>query len=771
MSKNRVILLVISALISLGCSFSQDSPAPAENPRPAEPTAVKATINAAVAATIQAATVNATLRPTPQPTVAPTLTHTVHPTPTVRSTLAPVSTAAERAETIITSLGQQVDVTVTGFADSRLRFKQLVQAINEGERILGVPYPSPRVTMKRVRTLSGGFCGRNQMSYAARYAGAPYVVDNSTIEIKIDGICNKTFNSIAHEAAHTWFYGNDYADWIDEGLANAIEYQVVASYQEGQETYPPVTYCESYSNISELELGAPSRVFKDQSIGFSCNYKLGDGIFGELRVYYGDGEFNRRIAQLARREKNDTNNEYTIADIRRVLGGDGPALDIINRWYDGQPEMRKYRHLDAVTYTHLPTIDGDYLHFAGKTNEPGMVHDFVLGKSRYCLQFALYEGIYKQHRIASVSGPLRAGWSHNEIPKVITVNHHISPSTGEFSVTARINGNALANISGLSLSVRSRVTAGADGLCKERVNYSQVPVIAGRIPGELKAAMYYHLDAVTYTHLPTIDGDYLHFAGKTNEPGMVHDFVLGKNQYCSQFALYEGIYKQHRIASVSGPLRAGWSHNEIPKVITVNHHISPSTGEFSVTARINGNALANISGLSLLVRSRVTAGADGLCKERVNYSQVPVIAGRIPGELKAAMHYHLDAIQWISPPTISGSTMRFAGKALPGAIRLTWQEGFCSQFHFYERDEAGYHSIDSLNPLLPDNRHWTGQMTGEVTSQHISADGTFEALVRLSDNALTGYRNPVLLVKTQAVVDRATNKCGKSDVLSAVDIR
>ena len=514
-------------------------------------------------------------------------------------------------------------MTVTGFVDSRLRFNQLVQAINEGERILGVPYPSPRVTMKRVRTLSGGFCGRNQMSYAARYAGAPYVVDNSTIEIKIDGNCNKTFNLIAHEAAHTWFHGNDYADWINEGLANAIKYQVVASYQEGQETYPPVTYCESYSNISELELGAPSRVFNDHAIGFSCNYRLGDGIFGELRLYYGDGEFNRRIAQLARRENSDTNDEYAIVDIRRVLGGDGPVLDIINRWYDGQPEMRKYRHLDAVTYTHLPTIDGDYLHFAGKTNEPGMVHDFVLGKSRYC----------------------------------------------------------------------------------------------------------------------------------------------------SQFDLYEGIDKQHWVASVSGPLPAGWRHNEIPKVVTVNHHISPSTGEFSVTVRINGNALANISGLSLSVRSRVTTGADGLCKESVNYSQVPVIAGRIPGELKAAGHYHLDAIQWISPPTISGSTMRFAGKALPGAIRLTWQEGFCGQFHFYERDEAGYHYIDSLNPLLPDNRHWTGQIIGEVTSQHISADGTFEALVRLSDNALTGYRNPVLVVTTQQALDRATNKCGKSDVLSAVDIR
>ena len=58
-----------------------------------------------------------------------------------------------------------------------------------------------------------------------------------------------------------------------------------------------------------------------------------------------------------------------------------------------------------------------------------------------------------------------------------------------------------------------------------------------------------------------------------------------------------------------------------------------------------------------------------------------------------------------------------------------------------------------------------------MTQQRVSADGTFEALVKLSDKALAGYGNPVLLVTTQVVVDSGTNKCGESDVLSAVDIR
>ena len=66
-----------------------------------------------------------------------------------------------------------MDATVVGFDDSPLRFEQLVITINEGERLLGIPYPAPKVTMKRVQNVSSGFCGHNQMTYALRYSGRP----------------------------------------------------------------------------------------------------------------------------------------------------------------------------------------------------------------------------------------------------------------------------------------------------------------------------------------------------------------------------------------------------------------------------------------------------------------------------------------------------------------------------------------------------------------------------------------------------------------------
>ena len=52
----------------------------------------------------------------------------------------------------------------------------------------------------------------------------------------------------------------------------------------------------------------------------------------------------------------------------------------------------------------------------------------------------------------------------------------------------------------------------------------------------------------------------------------------------------------------------------------------------------------------------------------------------------------------------------------------------------------------------------------------IGGDGTFEATATLRDEALSGYANVILVVKELAPVDSATNKCGKSDVLSAIDI-
>ena len=490
--------------------------------------------------------------------------------------------------------------------------------------MLGVPYPAPSVAMRRVDAVEGGFCGQLRPKYAPRYISDPYTITAATIEVRVDEDCDQTFVTIAHEVAHTWFHGSSKnANWIDEGLANAVELQVVAANRPGEVSYPPVTYCRDYRNIGELERGNPPRVSDDPYTGFGCNYSLGDGIFGALLEHHGGAGFNERIARLARRAVNESHGEQAIGDIRRILGDDPMALQIIDRWYEGQPEMRKYKHLDAVEWTFSPTIDGEYLHFAGRTREPGLVHNFV----------------------------------------------------------------------------------------------------------------------------------------------------LGDDPYCSRFTLYRNVINQEWVGSVSDPLLVGWSYGEVPDLVVVNDSIDPTTGKFSVTARINAPGLSEIPELSLLVEGRVKVGDDGLCAQGDSYSQVPVLTGEISNELKMVKHYHPDAIQWTDPPSIIGTSLTFAGIAEPGIISLEWQDGFCGQFSLNEHDERGYHYIDSLAPLLPDDREWTSPQPAEFIRGWTYTDGKFNATARLSPDLLSRYSNVILVVRTAAVVDSATRKCGESEVLSAIDIQ
>ena len=324
------------------------------------------------------------MAPLPTPFLLPTLP----PRPVV-----PIYTPGIRTGTITTSLGQRVNVTVSGFDDSPMRFGQLVLAINEIERLLEVPYPSPSVTMRRVAAVPDGFCGYNQLSYSPRYVGDPYVIDDSVISVRVDHRCDETFATIAHETAHTWFHGSDErADWIDEGLPMPWKGRF----------WPPSHLMRLCTRLSPTATvtgtsGSWSRPIRakvsgDQYTGFECNYTLGDGIFGDLSGHYGGDAFNRRIADLAKKRVNETAGDYTIGDVRRALGSGAASRAIINTWYEGNPEMRRYRHLDTVEWTFPPTIDGQYLHFVGKTNEPDMIHEPAAGEDSYCSAVQLVSG-------------------------------------------------------------------------------------------------------------------------------------------------------------------------------------------------------------------------------------------------------------------------------------------------------------------------------------------------------------------------------------------
>ena len=553
----------------------------------------------------------------------PRITQLTAPPPAApRPTMRPVITASKVARTIKTGMGKTVDVTVEGFTDSPAMFNTLIQIIDEEERMLGVPYPSPKVKMQKVNRLPPAQCGHNQSSYLSRYQGEPYRIKDSVIRLRIDEDCNDTFGTIAHEVAHTWFSGNDPQEWIDEGLANSVEIQMKEAHPEEGLNYLPRTYCATYRNIAGLEAAKPISDASTPASGFRCNYTLGDGIFGALREHLGTETFNQAIQELGKRDVNPSNRANNVEDVKRVLGLDARALEIINLWYSGAPEMRIYRHLDLVEYTHPPTLDGKHLHFAGRIKEPGLVHEPIPGRDNYCSQFHLYQGL---------TDPM--------------------PLTG-----------------------------------------------------------------------PT------------------------------------------------DPLYVGWTHHEVPDAAIINSEINPATGEFSVTARVNTPHLLSRKDLSLQVASRVSARQDGKCQEAISYSHVPVESGVIPNHLKKTKHYHENQIAWDWTPQVSNYQVHLSGKAPPGSLFFRTRDNYCGQIDLYRVDEGGYHRISGINSMLPNGQQWTTTPRAEITSGRVGSDGRFEATIQIWDASLLNYPHVVLEIKAKARIDALTNRCAPSDTMSAVSL-
>ena len=554
----------------------------------------------AVACRAQEEIIEAPMAATPPPQSATPPASTAkrrpEPSPQPTPTLTAFNTREKRTGTITTSLGRQVDVTVSGFDDSPMRFDQLVEVINEIEEIIGTPYPDPAVTMTLGGVVPGGFCGHNDSKYAQEHPGHYHIIERAHIAVEIDSECTDTLATIAHETAHTWFHGNGTTNWIEEGLANAIERQIIAK-REGFR-YLPVTYCESHRNIRELEQSDPTPVFHKKHEGFGCNYSLGDGIFGALMEHYGAEEFNERIRSLARKHGNVSPRELTIDDVRRALGDEGKASEIIETWYSGQPETRKWRHLGIVEWTHIPTTDGEWLHFAGEVSGEEGVHDFIRGKDLSHLQFLLHSGTGGTEQVDSIEDSLPVRWKRHGDTKAFIANYRMDQDTGKFQATAKILDDRLTDGNDLSLIVRNRMGAGPDGSRRESVSYSQESVRRGEIPDEFKNVEHPHADAIRWTKTPTLIGSRLTFAGEAAPGAVSLEHIKGE---CSQIRIYsydDGTGWEW-ITSVSPYLTNGGKWKAAKSEIT--DYRTPENGTFEATAKVKGGSLPEGTSIFLVV--------------------------------------------------------------------------------------------------------------------------------------------------------------------------
>ena len=188
-------------------------------------------------------------------------------------------------ETATVATSTQFSIVRTGNQPHTSTLEALVDAAGFVERTMSLDLPVDHVVLVlNEKAVSGGTAGTNYgfaISYLPSYEQAPDTFEGRSLR-----------QGLAHEVAHYYWRGN--AGWVDEGLANTIEYMygIEKGLSPGQLRTPRRT-CEDHDlqMLSEESphLGDPR---------FYCNYFLGTLLFQELREIIGEEEFNRKLTEL-----------------------------------------------------------------------------------------------------------------------------------------------------------------------------------------------------------------------------------------------------------------------------------------------------------------------------------------------------------------------------------------------------------------------------------------------------------------------------------------
>ena len=172
---------------------------------------------------------------------------------------------------------------------------------------------------------------------------------------------------LVHEVAHYYWRGNE--NWIDEGLANTIEYMHGADngLSPGQlKTRREDCEAHDLEMLSEWDapIGSPE---------YYCSYYLGERLFLELRESLDDAEFSEKLRELYQLSLTAQETDQTpgIATVRQVFIDQG---GIVDKHWSGElnaPENRPFDEgLDRITHDLIqwdqhPTYNGQEVSFRG----------------------------------------------------------------------------------------------------------------------------------------------------------------------------------------------------------------------------------------------------------------------------------------------------------------------------------------------------------------------------------------------------------------------
>ena len=256
----------------------------------------------------------------------------------------------------------QISIVRTGQSEPARDTTEAVRnAVEHAEEVMGRPLPTDHVVLvlhdKAVREGSAGVNYGYAISYLPDYEQPEDAWRWRALQ-----------RGMVHEVAHYYWRGNE--GWIDEGMANTLEYLygVDVGLSPGQ-LKPHRRGCEAH-DLRMLSASAPAPGEPE----YRCSYYLGELLFRELMDSMEAEEFAAKMRDLYQVSLDEQKLHRTpsIAVVRQVFDGE---LDIVDRHWSGglnAPENRAEAdegiariYHDLIQWEEYPTVEGRYVTFTG----------------------------------------------------------------------------------------------------------------------------------------------------------------------------------------------------------------------------------------------------------------------------------------------------------------------------------------------------------------------------------------------------------------------
>ena len=248
-----------------------------------------------------------------------------------------------------------------------------------------------------------------------------------------------------HEAAHYYWSGNE--GWVDEGLANSIEYLFGREngLSRGQ-LQPQRDYCEAHDLAMLSEWNPDS----DEWRRYRCTYYLGQLLFQELLEDMGDEAFGGKLRELYRLtlQMQDDDRLPGIDAVRQVFSS---QAEIVERHWSGKmnaPENRGFdeglerTNHDLVEWGKYPTFDGGYVSFKGRLLEDAILNHGVGADALNKPQNFTLRRADRRESLGNILPPLPSGrtWNLSGSDSVVASTYILNQATREFNVTFQFAG-------------------------------------------------------------------------------------------------------------------------------------------------------------------------------------------------------------------------------------------------------------------------------------------------------------------------------------------